>query len=49
VPQPAEWRWTAAGTASPWFPAFLIYRQSLDGTWIAALAKLRTDLIATTR
>jgi tetratricopeptide (TPR) repeat protein len=48
VPQPAEWRWTAAGTASPWFPGFSIYRQSLDGTWVAALAKLRTDLAATT-
>jgi hypothetical protein len=44
VPQPAEWRWMAAGASSPWFPGFSIYRQSLDGSWAQALAKLREDL-----
>jgi len=44
VPQPAEWRWTATGASSPWFPGFSVYRQSFDGSWDGALARLRTDL-----
>jgi tetratricopeptide (TPR) repeat protein len=44
VPEPAEWRWMAARASSPWFPGFSIYRQSLDGSWAQALAKLREDL-----
>lgn len=44
VPCPAEWRWMAAGPSSPWFPGFSIYRQSPDGDWSAALARLREDL-----
>jgi hypothetical protein len=44
VPQPAEWRWMASGAASPWFPGFSIYRQSSDGHWAGALARLRADL-----
>ncbi len=44
VPRPAEWRWLASGDASPWFPGFSIYRQSLDGDWNAAFAKLAQTL-----
>jgi hypothetical protein len=44
VPQPAEWRWTTSGTTSPWFPGFSIYRQSTDGSWTSALAKLGKEL-----
>lgn len=47
VPCPAEWRWLASGPASPWFPGFLIYRQSPDGDWSSGLAKLRADLMDT--
>lgn len=43
---PAEWRWMATGSSSPWFPGFSLYRQSLDGDWSAALARLREDLEA---
>ena len=46
VPQPAEWRWMAGRASSPWFPGFSIYRQSLDGSWTQALARLREDLAA---
>jgi hypothetical protein len=46
VPTPAEWRWMHAGRASPWFPGFDIYRQSVRGDWTAALAALRHDLTA---
>ena len=47
VPSPAEWRWMASGPRSPWFPGFSIYRQSNDGEWAGALAKLTLDLAAT--
>ncbi len=46
---PAEWRWMASGSSSPWFPGFSLYRQSLDGDWSAALARLREDLSAAYR
>ena len=46
VPWPAEWRWMAAGDASPWFPRFPVYRQGTDGDWNGALARLTRDLQA---
>jgi tetratricopeptide (TPR) repeat protein len=46
VPRPAEWRWMASGDESPWFPGFKIYRQKPDGSWDAAIDKLRSDLLA---
>jgi tetratricopeptide (TPR) repeat protein len=46
VPCPAEWRWMAQGTESPWFPGFAVYRQSTRGDWESALAALRRDLAA---
>ena len=44
VPAPAEWRWMASGATSPWFPAFGVYRQSINGEWDAALKNLKQDL-----
>ncbi|PWB59280.1 MAG: hypothetical protein C3F16_12495 [Betaproteobacteria bacterium] len=44
VPNPPEWRWMAEGDESPWFPGFRVYRESRDGTWDAALARLANDL-----
>ena len=44
VPRPAEWRWMAAGSSTPWFPGFSVYRQSVDGDWDAALAELGRDV-----
>jgi hypothetical protein len=44
VPAPAEWRWMQRGKASPWFPGFAIYRQTLQGEWKGALDALRRDL-----
>lgn len=46
VPCPAEWRWMAQGDASPWFPGFGVYRQSMQGSWDDALSRLRHDLAA---
>jgi tetratricopeptide (TPR) repeat protein len=48
VPCPPEWRWMATGEASPWFPGFRVYRQRPDGDWNDALARLASDLLATT-
>jgi len=44
VPHPGEWRWLAAGAASPWFPQATVYRETAGHDWAAALAGLRTDL-----
>lgn len=46
VPCPAEWRWMHAGSQSPWFPDFSVYRQSAQGDWRVALATLGNDLRA---
>lgn len=44
VIHPAEWRWPIAGeSASPWFPGFKLYRQSVLG-WENALTYLHDDL-----
>lgn len=44
VPNPAEWRWMANGTASPWMPRFTVYRQGNDRTWHQAMALLQADI-----
>jgi Flp pilus assembly protein TadD len=45
VPWPAEWRWMAQGTESPWFPGFRLYRQSRGAAgWAEALSALRAEL-----
>jgi tetratricopeptide (TPR) repeat protein len=45
VPLPPDWRWMVGGDASPWFPAFTIYRQDAGGSWSAALARLAGDIL----
>jgi hypothetical protein len=49
LPNPAEWRWMRWGRASPWFPGFRCYRQSLRGDWSGAMAELARDLAAAPR
>ena len=45
VPSPPDWRWMMNhARASPWFPGFAVYRQSILGTWDQALATLKRDL-----
>jgi len=44
VQLPAEWRWGAAGTQSPWFPGFTLYRETAATGWEGALGRLRSDL-----
>ena len=45
VPCPAEWRWMSAGSSSPWFPGFKVYRQAPSGQWDRALRALTQDLV----
>jgi len=49
MPCPAEWRWMASGSSSPWFPGFRIYRQSRQGSWDPALAELKANLVSPAR
>ena len=44
VPNPPEWRWTAKGDESPWFPGSTVYRQGMDGDWGPAFGALAGDL-----
>jgi hypothetical protein len=44
VPMPPDWRWMEKGDASPWYPAFRVYRQAVDRSWDKALARLTRDL-----
>jgi tetratricopeptide (TPR) repeat protein len=44
VPSPAEWRWGPSSSASPWFPGFRIYRQSIQAGWTPAFEALAGDL-----
>ena len=46
VPFPPEWRWMAAGDASPWFPGSAAYRQGARGEWGPAFERLARDLAA---
>lgn len=44
VPLPAEFRWMAEGTESPWFPGSPVYREDPAEGWGPALARLAGDL-----
>lgn len=44
VPMPPEWRWMAAGGASPWFPGSRVYRQGADRSWTGALEDMAREL-----
>ena len=44
VPFPPEFRWMNAGTESPWFPGFRIYRQAPSRDWQPELDNLRVDI-----
>jgi len=46
IPFPAEFRWMNAGSRSPWFPGFSLYRESPARDWRRALTALAHDLTA---
>jgi hypothetical protein len=39
-----DWRWTAAGPRTPWYPSATLYRQPAPGDWRSVLDRIRTDL-----
>ena len=41
IPLPGEWRWLWQGDRSPWFPEFLIYRETIEHGWDAAMKQLQ--------
>jgi len=44
LPFACDWRWTAAGERSPWYPSARLYRQPRAGDWDAVIALLARDL-----
>jgi len=44
IPFPPEFRWMNAGSESPWFPGFKLYRQSPACDWQRAMTALADDM-----
>ncbi|MBU1376847.1 MAG: hypothetical protein KKE02_03565 [Alphaproteobacteria bacterium] len=39
-----DWRWTATGTRTPWYPSATLYRQPAPGDWRSVLDRIAADL-----
>jgi tetratricopeptide (TPR) repeat protein len=46
LPFAADWRWTAGGERSPWYPSARLYRQPQPGDWESVVTALLKDLPA---
>jgi tetratricopeptide (TPR) repeat protein len=46
LPFSADWRWTAYGESSPWYPAARLYRQPQPGDWHSVVARVLGDIPA---
>ena len=44
LPYAPDWRWTATGEASPWYPQARLFRQPAAGDWPSVIAQLRDAL-----
>ena len=44
LPFASDWRWTAAGDRSPWYPSARLYRQTRPGDWDGVIARVAADL-----
>ena len=44
LPRTPDWRWQLDRDDSPWYSSATLYRQSDDGDWASAFAKIRADL-----
>lgn len=45
LPKQPDWRWGIAGNTSFWYPSLLLFRQSIDGNWLNAVAEMGQQLI----
>ena len=43
--QQADWRWQAAGSTSPWYPAMRLFRQTVQGDWMAVVQQVCRELL----
>jgi hypothetical protein len=48
LPFYSDWRWTAAGDSSPWYPAARLFRQPRPGDWDSVMAQVRDGLASAT-
>jgi tetratricopeptide (TPR) repeat protein len=46
LPFASDWRWTAGGDHSPWYPSARLFRQSRPGDWDDVIARVRAELPA---
>jgi len=46
LPFSADWRWTAAGERSPWYPSARLFRQPQPGDWDSVVNDVLKDLPA---
>jgi tetratricopeptide (TPR) repeat protein len=46
LPFASDWRWTADGGRSPWYPQARLYRQPRPGDWDGVVARVLADLPA---
>ena len=46
LPFSSDWRWTADGARSPWYPSARLYRQPQPGDWDSVIARVAGDLPA---
>lgn len=46
LPFAPDYRWTAAGNSTPWYPSLKLFRQSTIGDWSGVLAEAEAGLRA---
>jgi tetratricopeptide (TPR) repeat protein len=44
LPYFSDWRWTAEGDSSPWYPAARLFRQPRPGDWDSVVARVASQL-----
>lgn len=44
LPRPADWRWLAERSDSPWYPSMTLFRQPRPGAWEALIAEVAEAL-----